>query len=57
MPGRRSTDLDRLLGEALDTAYGSACEVEYQLSLAKRLGLLADEAASRLSPLSPTLRA
>jgi four helix bundle protein len=33
----------------LDMAYGSACEVEYQLSLAVRLGYLADPNAQPLA--------
>ena len=35
----------------LDTAYGSARELEYQLSLATRLGLLDQAAAGKLGPL------
>ncbi len=33
----------------LDMAYGSACEVQYQVSLAKRLGYLSEEDAHRLT--------
>ena len=36
----------------LDTAYGSARELEYQLSLAKRLGYLGDKADHQVLPLS-----
>ena len=32
----------------LDMAYGSACEMQYQLSLAHRLGYLSDEQGHRL---------
>ena len=42
----RNTAVDSL--RLLDTAYGSARELEYQLSLATRLGLLAGEASNRL---------
>lgn len=36
----------------LDTAYGSARELEYQLTLAKQLGYLSEPAAHDLLPLS-----
>lgn len=36
----------------LDTAYGSARELEYQLSLAKRLGYLAEQDSRQVLPLS-----
>jgi len=36
----------------LDTAYGSARELEYQLSLAKRLGYLAEQNSRQVLPLS-----
>lgn len=42
-----NTEVDYL--RFLDTAYGSARELEYQISLATRLGLLTDAAASRLA--------
>ena len=45
----RNTEVDYL--RFLDTAYGSARELEYQLSLATRLGLLAGEASDRLVPI------
>lgn len=45
----RNTEVDYL--RFLDTAYGSTRELEYQLSLAKRLGLLSDEAGTRLGSL------
>ena len=45
----RNTEVDYL--RFLDTAYGSTRELEYQLSLAKRLGILSDEAGTRLGPL------
>lgn len=45
----RNTEVDYL--RFLDTAYGSARELEYQLSLATRLGLLAEDATSRLEPM------
>lgn len=45
----RNTEVDYL--RFLDTAYGSARELEYQLSLATRLGLLAHAAASKLTPM------
>ena len=45
----RNTEVDYL--RFLDTAYGSARELEYQLSLASRLGLLAGEASKRLTPI------
>jgi len=45
----RNTEVDYL--RFLDTAYGSVRELEYQLSLATRLGLLADTAASNLRPM------
>src|SRR6266849_2034886 len=45
----RNTEVDYL--RFLDTAYGSVRELEYQLSLATRLGLLADTAASNLHPM------
>ena len=45
----RNTEDDYL--RFLDTAYGSARELEYQLSLATRLGLLSDGPAGRLGPL------
>jgi len=35
----------------LDQAYGSVRELEYQLSLAARLGFLADESAATLDPM------
>jgi four helix bundle protein len=44
----RNTEVDYL--RFLDTAYGSVRELEYQLSLATRLGLLASEASGRLAP-------
>jgi four helix bundle protein len=36
----------------LDMAYGSARELEYQIGLARRLGLLGDESAQVLGPAS-----
>ena len=36
----------------LDTAYGSACEVEYQIGLASRLGFLAEPSYRELGALS-----
>jgi four helix bundle protein len=45
----RNTEIDYL--RFLDTAYGSTRELEYQLSLARRLGLLADHASGRLEPM------
>lgn len=36
----------------LDTAYGSARELEYQLSLAKRLGYFSEEGGRQLRPLA-----
>lgn len=43
----RNTEVDYL--RFLDTAYGSVRELEYQLSLARRLGFLVDEPDSKLS--------
>ena len=45
----RNTELDYL--RFLDTAYGSARELEYQLSLATRLDLLTDQASRKLNPM------
>jgi four helix bundle protein len=45
----RNTEIDYL--RFLDTAYGSARELEYQLSLATRLDLLTREAGNRLDSL------
>lgn len=45
----RNSEADYL--HFLDTAYGSARELEYQLSLATRLGLLDQAAAGKLAPL------
>jgi len=45
----RNTEVDYL--RFLDTAYGSVRELEYQLSLAARLGFLADESTARLGPM------
>ena len=45
----RNTEVDYL--RFLDTAYGSARELEYQLSLAKRLGLLTGEGERKLGPM------
>lgn len=45
----RNTEVDYL--RFLDTAYGSARELEYQLTLAMRLGLLVDEPGSKLGPM------
>jgi four helix bundle protein len=45
----RNTEVDYL--RFLDTAYGSARELEYQLSLAKRLGLLTSEGERKLGPM------
>jgi four helix bundle protein len=45
----RHTEVDYL--RFLDTAYGSARELEYQLTLAMRLGLLADELGRKLGPM------
>lgn len=39
----------------LDIAYGSAREVQYQLTLAKRLNYLTDTACEELSPLATEL--
>jgi four helix bundle protein len=44
----RNTEADYL--HFLDTAYGSVRELEYQLSLAMRLGLLPEEVDNKLSP-------
>ena len=45
----RNTEADYL--RFLDTAYGSTRELEYQLSLATRLGLLDHAAAGKLGPI------
>jgi four helix bundle protein len=45
----RNTEADYL--RFLDMAYGSVREVEYQLSLAMRLGILPDDASRKLLPL------
>jgi four helix bundle protein len=45
----RNSEADYL--HFLDTAYASARELEYQLSLATRLGLLDQAAAGKLAPL------
>jgi four helix bundle protein len=45
----RHTERDYL--RFLDTAYGSTREVEYQLTLATRLGYLPDEDVTSLTPL------
>lgn len=45
----RNTEVDYL--RFLDTAYGSARELEYQLSLAMRLGLLDAGTGSKLTPM------
>ena len=46
----RNTQVDYL--RFLDTAYGSVRELEYQLSLAMRLGLLPDETGNSISSIS-----
>ena len=45
----RNTEGDYL--RFLDTSYGSVRELEYQLSLASRLGLLGDHAVQKLDPM------
>lgn len=45
----RNTEIDYL--RFLDTAYGSARELEYQISLATRLGLLDVTAGDKLHPM------